>query len=372
MSPLERRRADSAPRTDRSNILPLHVLSLLFFLFAVRLACAVDPSLHISQYAHTAWRIQDGVFSGAANAITQTTDGYLWIGTTAGLLRFDGVRFVPWTSPDGTHLPSSDVTSLLSARDGSLWIGMDGGLSHWDTQNLTNYEIKKERINAIIQDRTGVVWLVRNVGGNAGGLCQVIGLGMRCYGKADGIPGSAGASSLVEDTLGNLWIGTDTAVVRWRPGSSNTYIPRGLNPGLDGVNGLAANPDGSIWVGMDLAGPGLGLQQLSHGAWKPFSNPELDGSTLKVQALFLDRENALWIGTATQGIYRVDGRTGDHFYTADGLASDSVYWFYEDREGDLWVGTSKGLDCFRDVRVASFSTREGLATPEVDDTVLIS
>jgi ligand-binding sensor domain-containing protein len=243
---------------------------------------------------------------------------------------------------------------------------MQGGLSHWDKRDLTNYEIKPERINAIIEDRSGAVWLVRVLGDNAdGGFCQVVGLGMRCYGNADGIPGT-GASSLVEDALGNLWIGTDTAVVRWRPGSSSKYIPRGLIRGLDGVNGLAANPDGSVWVGMDLAGPGLGLQQLSHGAWKPFAEPELDGSTLKVQALFLDRENALWTGTATRGIYRIHGITVDHIDTADGLSSDSVYWFYEDREGDLWVATSKGLDCFRDVRVASFSTREGLATPEVD------
>jgi signal transduction histidine kinase/ligand-binding sensor domain-containing protein len=366
---LENQRVNCVTKTKKLNVLRSFPICFLLCFLAMSSAWAVDPSLHISQYAHTAWRIQDGVFSGAPNAITQTADGYLWIGTTAGLLRFDGVRFVPWTSPDGKNLPSSDVTSLLSARDGSLWIGMDGGLSHWDKRDLTNYEIKTERVNAIIEDRRGAVWLVRNVGGNVGGLCQVIGGGLRCYGKADGIAGSAGASSLVEDTLGNLWIGTDTAVVRWRPGSSSTYVPRGLNPGLDGVNGLAANPDGSVWVGMDLAGPGLGLQQLSQGAWKPFSEPELDGSTLKVQALFLDRENALWIGTATQGIYRIDGRRVDHIYSADGLSSDSVYWFYEDREGDLWVGTSKGLDCFRDVRVASFSTREGLANSEVDSVL---
>src|SRR5258707_1850721 len=316
VSPLRKHRADSAAKAEWPNIALWPFLCLMLFLFAVNSVWAVDPSRHISQYAHTAWRIQDGVFSGAPNAITQTTDGYLWIGTKAGLLRFDGVRFVPWTSPDGKHLPSSNVTSLLGARDGSLWIGMQGGLSHWDKRDLTNYEIKPERINAIIEDRSGAVWLVRALGGNAeGGLCQVIGLGMRCYGKADGIPGSAGASSLVEDAVGNLWIGTDTAVVRWRPGSSSTYIPRGLNRGLDGVNGLAANPDGSVWVGMDLAGPGLGLQQLSQGAWKPFAKPELDGSTLRVQALFLDHENALWIGTATQGIYRIDGRTVDHIYT---------------------------------------------------------
>src|SRR6202162_1081984 len=129
-------------------------------LLGVNPANALDPERPISQYAHTVWRIEDGVFSGAPHAITQTTDGYLWIGTEAGLVRFDGVQFVPWTPPDGNHLPSSNVISLLGARDGSLWIGMEGGLSHWDNQHLTNYLIKPERINSIIQDRNGTVWFV--------------------------------------------------------------------------------------------------------------------------------------------------------------------------------------------------------------------
>jgi len=88
VSPLEKRRADSAPKAERwSSATPFSfpfVISL-----RSKLALAVDPSRHISQYAHTTWRIQDGVFSGAPHAITQTTDGYLWIGTEAGLLRFD-------------------------------------------------------------------------------------------------------------------------------------------------------------------------------------------------------------------------------------------------------------------------------------------
>jgi ligand-binding sensor domain-containing protein len=135
VTPLEKYRAGSASRADSANIPLWAFLCLLLFFFAVNRVWAVDPSRHISQYGHTAWRIQDGVLSGAALAVTQTTDGYLWIGTRAGLVRFDGVRFVPWASPDGTQLPSSEVSSLLGARDGSLWIGMEGGLSHWDGQD---------------------------------------------------------------------------------------------------------------------------------------------------------------------------------------------------------------------------------------------
>jgi ligand-binding sensor domain-containing protein len=179
VSPLEKSRADSATTAERSNIPRWHFLCPLVFLSVASSVWAVDPSRHISQYAHTAWRIQDGVFSGTPNAISQTTDGYVWIGTEAGLVRFDGVRFVPWTPPDGKHLPSSNITSLLGARDGSLWIGMEGGLSHWDNRDLTTYLSKPERINSIIEDHSGTVWFVRSRGSDAaGGLCQIIGTGM--------------------------------------------------------------------------------------------------------------------------------------------------------------------------------------------------
>jgi ligand-binding sensor domain-containing protein len=87
-------------------------------------ANALDPSRRISQYAHSAWRTQDGVFSGSPIVITQTTDGYLWIGTNIGLTRFDGVRFASWRPSAGKRLLDSRIFSLLGARDGSLWIGI--------------------------------------------------------------------------------------------------------------------------------------------------------------------------------------------------------------------------------------------------------
>lgn len=77
----------------------------------------------MSQYAHTTWRVRDGFFKGAVWAIAQTPDGYIWLGTEFGLLRFDGVRAVPWQPPGNQSLPSTDILSLLVARDGTLWIG---------------------------------------------------------------------------------------------------------------------------------------------------------------------------------------------------------------------------------------------------------
>src|SRR5258708_16943425 len=78
----------------------------------------LDPALDVSQYAHTAWKIRDGFFKGSIHAIAQTSDGYLWLGTEFGLLRFDGVQAVPWHPPVDQHLPSNYFISLLAARDG--------------------------------------------------------------------------------------------------------------------------------------------------------------------------------------------------------------------------------------------------------------
>ena len=102
-------------------------LCALFAFLAPNPARAVDPNNHISQYAHTAWRGQDGIFGGTPRVLAQTADGYLWIGTTSGLVRFDGVRFVPWDPPSGEKLPSQRINSLLGATDGSLWIGTAAG-----------------------------------------------------------------------------------------------------------------------------------------------------------------------------------------------------------------------------------------------------
>jgi signal transduction histidine kinase/ligand-binding sensor domain-containing protein len=346
-------------------------LILLWLLSAVGTLSALDPTKWISQYAHTAWRMQEGVFSGAPNAIAQTTDGYLWIGTQSGLIRFDGVRFVPWTPTDGNRLPSSRVKSLLAARDGSLWIGTMIGLAQWKNGNLMTFPATSGSVEAILEDRAGTIWIARaNAADAEGPLCRVVETRLRCYGKTDGIPLSY-AVSLADDNLGNLWIAGGPTLARWKPGSSSTYVPVRLNPAetFNGVEALASTPEGALWVGMVQSGPGLGLQQLLRGAWKAFVTPELDGSSLDVTALMLDRENSLWIGTLSEGIYRIQNQRVDHFGSADGLSSDSVNTFYQDREGNLWVATSKGIDSFHDFRVASFSTREGLTADQVNSVL---
>jgi PAS domain S-box-containing protein len=344
---------------------------LVIFFLTVSPVGALDTGRQISQYGHTAWRIEDGVFAGTPNAIAQTSDGYLWIGTQAGLTRFDGVRFVSWRPPEGKELPSSRINSLLGARDGSLWIGTTMGLARWRNGQLTNYRDPTGSIMAILEDRDGTIWLARaNISDTQGPLCKVIDTGLRCYGKDDGV-GVPYAVTLANDSLGNVWLAGGVRVSRWQTSSADTYVSDELDPVeiFNGVLALAGRPDGSPWIGVVYSGKGGGLQQLVQGAWKPFVTPEFDGSTLEVTALLLDRDSSLWVGTLNEGIYRIQGNDVEHFRSSDGLSGDAVTGLFQDREGNIWIATTGGIDNFHDLRVASFSTRQGLSSDQVNSVL---
>jgi signal transduction histidine kinase/ligand-binding sensor domain-containing protein len=354
-------------KTFLASVIILAVVGLILCSSAIALA----PDRRISQYAHTAWRIQDGFFGGTPQTIAQTADGYLWIGTEAGLVRFDGISFVPWTPPNGEALPSSRIHSLLGTSDGSLWIGTARGLARWSEGKLFTFSAGPAFVEAIVQDPQGTVWITRSQVRDAdGSLCEVAGNTQRCHGAADGIP-FAYAQPLFSDAHGNLWIGSSLGLCRWKSGDAKTYIVKALTrvQGLAGVSAIAPGNDGSVLVGMRQRGKGLGLQELRDSVWQDYILPGLDGPEMNASTMLRDREGDLWIGTGNSGLYRVHAGQADHFGSADGLSSDAVQGFYEDREGDLWVATSRGIDRFRDTRVVSYSIREGLTSEDVDSVL---
>src|SRR5262249_10742964 len=186
-------------------------------------AFALDPALDVSQYVHTSWRVRDGFAKGAIHAIAQTPDGYLWLGTDFGLLRFDGVRNVPWPTTGGQSLPSNQITRLLAARDGTLWIGTSKGLVSWKDGRLSPYaELAGHLIFALLEDRDGVVW-ASGFAVPAGRLCAIRTGGVQCHGE-DGRFGRA-VFDLYEDRRGNLWAGVTAGLWRWKPDP-----PRVLRP----------------------------------------------------------------------------------------------------------------------------------------------
>src|SRR5262245_12033447 len=160
---------------------------------------ALNPALDINQYAHTSWKIRDGFTKGTILTIAQTPDGYLWLGTDFGLVRFDGVRTVPWQSPADQPLPSNAIDRLLVARDGTLWIGTSKGLASWKDGKLIQYpELAGQIIVKLVEDREGTVWAGALAFPPPGKLCAIQNGTVRSYGE-DGSLGY-GVTDLYEDS----------------------------------------------------------------------------------------------------------------------------------------------------------------------------
>ena len=357
------------PRTNQVAVGPVALGSLLLrfawllLLLAPAPAAAVDPERHISQYAHTAWRVQD-VAEDFRGPFTQTADGYFWFGTASGLVRFDGISFVPY-APSGLKLPTRGFKHLLGARDGSLWIGTTSGLARLKDGKLQWYSDPARHIGigSILEDHEGTIWITRyHVPATEGPLCRVEGNGLHCYWKSDGIPVHYGLG-LTEDSAGDLWFGSKV-LCRWRAGSvASTYLNEIANrrDAGDGILDVATGPSGTVWAATDGIGRDLGVRYFSGGKWASYIVPGFDGSKVNALAMHVDRNGSLWIGTDNSGLYRVHDGIAEHYGTADGLSGNAVHSFYEDREGNLWALTDAGIDMFRDTPVVSYSTREGLS-----------
>ena len=326
----------------------------------------LDPSLDVSQYAHTAWKIREGFATGTIHQIAQSPDGYLWLATEVGLLRFDGVRTVPWQPPLGERLPSSDIRSIVAGRDGTLWLGTAKGLVSWKDGKLTEYsELAGRDIFTIYEDRQGVVWASGIQWGTAsspGILCAIKGRDVQCYG-GDGKLGF-GVFSFYEDSRGNLWLAAGNGLWRWKPGTPQRYrLPAALQSGTSffyfSRNAICEDDDGRLLIAADR-----GFGKLANGKIEVYPHPA--GMPLRAPATLLrDRDGGLWIGTLDAGILHQHRGKMDAFTDSDGLSGNSLETFFEDREGNMWAATENGIDRFREYAVPTISVRQGLSSPLV-------
>ncbi len=320
-------------------------------------ARALDPSLAVTQYLRDSWQTADGLPQDSVTAIVQTRDGYLWLGTQEGAVRFDGVSFTVFDRARIPSLPHNYIRTLFEDRDGTLWIATDRGLTRLKdgvTRNVTTFDgLSSGRVPALVQDRDGSFWLA-----TGRGLDHLVpGEPMAHVRRADGLPSDA-VSALAIDTAGTLWIGTDHGLATWSGGRLVT-VPAAA--GL-AVTALAAAKDGSLWIGTEL-----GVGRLENGVIASFT--AADGlPNGNVRALLVDTHGSLWAGTGS-GVARLGPGPGARFEPLtrhDGQTDGAVLSLAEDREGNLWIGTlTGGLTRLRTGRVKRFGRAEGLSA---DDT----
>jgi signal transduction histidine kinase/ligand-binding sensor domain-containing protein len=310
---------------------------------------ALDRNKHLTQYIHTAWRTQDSSLPAGMFSITQTSDGFLWFLSLPGdVNRFDGVRFLSWPLPAGVS--NGPIGKIFADHAGGLWVVGDELVHLKDGVVTAHFALEGlQQFQIISEDPDGSLWVALRA--SSAPLCHVTGRAVKCFGKDDGIPISR-VNSLLADGKGGFWLGGEGTLVHWHAGVSETY-----NAGKYDLASLACGPDGTLWVGTD---EGLGLARFKDGAVKPFVTPTFDGSRLNVTSMLFDRDGNLWVGTDAKGLFRIYGNTVEAYGHTEGLSGDSVWALFEDREGIVWVGSTSGIDSFRDPRIATFSAVEGL------------
>ena len=316
---------------------------------------ALDPSLDVTQYAHTAWIFREGFAQGQVTSIAQTPDGYLWLGTEFGLLRFDGVRSVPWHPPVDRRLPNSWIRSLLAAPDGTLWIGTLEGLASWADGKLTEYpELAGRSVNTLLADGEGTVWAGGYLGGigrmqtSTGTLCAIKNGRAECDSSAFG----QWVGALYEDGDGTLWATAQNGLWRWRPGARKHYPAP-----ISAISSLQRSNEHE--AGALLIADENGMRQLVEERVVPYPLPGAR-SGFKPSRVLRDRDGGLWIGTLDRGLLHVHDRRTDVYTQANGLSGNFVMRLFEDREGNIWAVTKNGLDRFRSLSVRTISANQGL------------
>lgn len=287
------------------------------------------------------------------NAITQDVAGHLWVGTTAGLAQFDGVRFEIVDRLGGTPLPERHVLSLLVARDGSLWIGFAGasGVSRFSRAGLVNYNSldgPAARVSSIVEDQGGAIWIADQYG------VAVFRDGTwRRLGDEDGLRRES-AYALYVDRRGTIWVGAAGGVFKRTDG--DTRFQR-LPLGPEYTFGFVETNDGRILATDPRHGFGL------IEAGKPWRSRPSDFPGLRI---LRDRRGRVWVTSRSRGVLRTDFLDGadaiaSHVLSAGAdLSSAMAPAIYEDRDGNVWIGTAAGLDRYSEKHVETMGRAEGI------------
>ncbi|PZO53291.1 MAG: hypothetical protein DCF16_07420 [Alphaproteobacteria bacterium] len=333
------------------------ILAIFLTLQSFDCAFALDPRRAIHQFHHTAWSTEEGAPADIW-AIAQTPDGFLWLGANNGLYRFDGVRF----ERVAEHLlPSPSIRALAATPSGGLWIGYErpiGVTSLLENGVVSNFPVdapSSTSIHNIQLARDGAAWaatpdfVLRFDGRRWRAIESDWGTSL---GEANG---GVWAFGIARD--GVVWSRNRNGLFFLRQGERRFSRAEGY---VGGVASFTLAADGRLWTTDSHSGHLYALPDLNDVSGRAPPQP-LNGlritDTVQRGTILLDRDQTLWFTSASGGgLSRVragDGSRQDQFGRRDGLSSNVVHTLFEDREGNIWVGTNLGLDRFRVANVTT-------------------
>lgn len=316
-------------------------------------AYAIDPQRAMSQYVRHRWGAEGGFPKGPVYSITQTADGYLWIGTEAGLVRFDGVKF-QLVKDNSASFTVTSVLGLTPDNDGSLWVRLlRPALLRYRNGKFENvmsdFGLSSATVAAMNQAHNGtlLLWALKG----EGSALKQRGDRFETLATTTGLSRSP-VLAIVEMPNGDIWVGTrDAGLYRLREGRIDT-ITTGL-PDLK-VNCLLPAKNGELWVGTDR-----GIARWN-GTELTQSGVPASLSDAQVLALTVDRDANIWVGTNSHGLLRLNTQGVSSLDAGSYGTNEAVTALFEDREGNLWIGRANGIERLRDSVFVTFSTPEGL------------
>jgi ligand-binding sensor domain-containing protein/signal transduction histidine kinase len=301
-------------------------------------ACALDPNRLPSQYVREQWTTDTRFPGGAVNGIAQTADGYLWIGTDRGLIRFDGFNFRPVSFASITTASNVPILQLVTDAGGELWVRPQGAdLLRQQDGKFESVRYGPDAITAVSKDNEGGV-LVSDI---EQGTFRFMANHIRKLG-----PSSPPVISMAETTDGKVWLGTLGDGLFFLAGGRATNVVSGLPDRK--INSLLPI-DEDLWVGT-----GTGVY---HGDGNGFRRLELPSflGNVEVLSLLRDHDSNIWVGT-TRGLLRINAK-GISFSEENELRGDGgINVLFEDREGNLWIGGARGLGRIRDSGFVTYSS----------------
>jgi len=311
-------------------------------------ALASTPPLDVTEYSHTSFGPGQGSPDNVA-ALAQTSDGFLWLGTTSGLYRFDGVRFERIETVGTVPLPGEYITALEAPRSGGLWIGYEfGGTSFLDGRGLRNYPPERGglpdgTLGSFAIGPDGVVWA-----GTTRGLARFAGQRWTDVTQTLGLP-SPYAFNVIADKSGDLWINSAGKIGVLRRGASRVHMYA-----LSAEQPLRRDPDGRVWA-RAMSGTQDCLYLLD--STRDDTPPCRPLPRAYPDFWLIDRTEDLWVGNDATGVSVLPVPSFERDPAAPATAGDSTHdprflsfaegavaiSVLQDREGNVWFGTTGGL-----------------------------